>query len=169
MLSFLVVRPNVQNLLPFISVYSSLLRIFSLDTSRITSYHHHLLTQSCLTLCKPMDCSPPGPSVHGIFQTRILEWVVISSSRGIFPMQGSNTHLLYLLHWQVDFLPLSHLGSLLSIKLYVPMHKSRCVYVNESEYTFVSSCFQCSFPQFSFYKPTSRLYNLRLTAYNASN
>ena len=36
--------------------------------------------QSCLTLYNPMDCSPPGYSVHGIFQARILEWVTISSS-----------------------------------------------------------------------------------------
>jgi len=35
----------------------------------------------CLTLCNPMDCSLPGSSVHGTFQTIILEWVVISSSR----------------------------------------------------------------------------------------
>ena len=35
----------------------------------------------CLTLCNPIDCSPPGSSVHGIFQARILEWVAISSSR----------------------------------------------------------------------------------------
>ena len=41
-----------------------------------------LVTQSCLTLCNPMDNSPPGSSVHGIFQARILEWVVMSSSRG---------------------------------------------------------------------------------------
>ena len=34
--------------------------------------------QSCLTLCDPMNCSPPGFSVHGILQTRILEWVAIS-------------------------------------------------------------------------------------------
>ena len=33
-----------------------------------------LVTQSCLTLCDPMDCSPPGFSVLGIFQARILEW-----------------------------------------------------------------------------------------------
>ena len=38
--------------------------------------------QSCLTLCDPMDCSSPGSSVHGILQARILEWIVISSSRG---------------------------------------------------------------------------------------
>ena len=40
------------------------------------------VAQPCLTLCGPMDCSPPGSSVHGIFQARILEWVAISFSRG---------------------------------------------------------------------------------------
>ena len=38
-----------------------------------------LLVQSCPTLCDPIDCSPPGFSVHGILQARILEWVAISS------------------------------------------------------------------------------------------
>ena len=42
-------------------------------------------TQLCPTLCDPMDCSPLGSSVHGIFQTRTLEWVAISSPRGSFP------------------------------------------------------------------------------------
>ena len=41
-----------------------------------------LVTQSCLTLCDPMDYSPPGSSVHGILQARILEWVAMPSSRG---------------------------------------------------------------------------------------
>ena len=40
------------------------------------------VAQSCLTLCDPMDCGPPGSSVHGIFQARILDWVAISFSRG---------------------------------------------------------------------------------------
>ena len=40
-----------------------------------------LVTQSCPTLCDPMDCSPPGSSAHGIFQARILECGAISSSR----------------------------------------------------------------------------------------
>ena len=35
-----------------------------------------------VSLCNPMDCSPPGSSVHGISQARILEWVAVSSSRG---------------------------------------------------------------------------------------
>ena len=38
-------------------------------------YAHAKLLQLCLTLCEPMDCSPPGPSVHGILQARILEWI----------------------------------------------------------------------------------------------
>ena len=42
----------------------------------------HPVTQSCSTLCDPMDCSPPGSFVHTIFQARILEWVVTSSSEG---------------------------------------------------------------------------------------
>ena len=40
------------------------------------------VAQSCLTICDPMDCSPPGFSVHGSFQARVLEWAVISFSRG---------------------------------------------------------------------------------------
>ena len=36
--------------------------------------------QSCPTLCNPMDCSPPGSSVHGIFQARVLEWGAIAFS-----------------------------------------------------------------------------------------
>ena len=43
-----------------------------------------LVAQSCLTLCNPVDYSPPGSSVHGILQTRVLQWVSMLSSRGIF-------------------------------------------------------------------------------------
>ena len=41
-----------------------------------------LVTQSCLTLFNPMDCSPPGSSVHGILQAWTLEWVAVPFSRG---------------------------------------------------------------------------------------
>ena len=41
-----------------------------------------LVAKSCPTLCNPMDCSPPGSSVHGILQARILEWVAVPFSRG---------------------------------------------------------------------------------------
>ena len=40
------------------------------------------VTQLCPTLCNPVDCNPPGSSVHELFQARILEWVAISSSSG---------------------------------------------------------------------------------------
>ena len=52
-----------------------------------------LITQSCQTLCDPMDCSPPGSSIHGILQSRILEWVATSFSRGIFLTRGLNLGL----------------------------------------------------------------------------
>ena len=64
-----------------------------------------LVAQSCPTICNPMDRSPPRSCVHGISQARILEWVAVPSSRGIFPTQGSNLHLLCLLHWQTGSLP----------------------------------------------------------------
>ena len=44
-----------------------------------------LVIQSGPTLCKPIDCSPPGSSIHGILQARILGWVAISFSRGSSP------------------------------------------------------------------------------------
>ena len=40
-------------------------------------------TQSCPTLCHPMDCSLPGSSVHGVFQAIVLEWIAISFSRDL--------------------------------------------------------------------------------------
>ena len=48
----------------------------------LASSEFSVLTQSCLTLCDPMDCSPPVSSVHGIFRARNLERVAISNSRG---------------------------------------------------------------------------------------
>ena len=51
-----------------------------------------LVDQSCLT-CNPMDCSPPGSSIPGILQARILERVAILFCMGIFPTQGTNSSL----------------------------------------------------------------------------
>ena len=47
------------------------------------------VTQSCLTLSDPMDCSLPGFSIHGIFQARVLEWGAIAFSRDRLPTQYS--------------------------------------------------------------------------------
>ena len=78
-------------------------------------------SESWPTLCDPMDCSPPGPSVHGILQAGILEWVAVAFSRRssqlrIFPTQGSNPGLPHCrqtlyhlsqqgLHWVGEFGP----------------------------------------------------------------
>ena len=50
--------------------------------SKVNQLYICMKVKSSLTLCNPMDCSPPGSSVHGIFQTRVLECVAISFSRG---------------------------------------------------------------------------------------
>ena len=57
-----------------------------------------LHAQQCSsTLCDPMDCSPPGSSVHGILQARILEWVAVSFSRGSSQLRD-RTRISYFLH-----------------------------------------------------------------------
>ena len=67
--------------------------------------------KSCTTVCDPMDCSPPGSSVHGILQARILEWVAISFSSG--PSQPRSPAIqnkkleeeyIFIAHVEADFL-----------------------------------------------------------------
>ena len=56
-----------------------------------------MLSQSCLTICDSMDSSPPGSSIHGILQARILEWVTMPSSRGSFqPRDQTGISYIYL-------------------------------------------------------------------------
>ena len=57
---------------------------------------HAKSLQSYLTLCDPMDCKPPGSSVHGILHALL---------QGIFPTQALNSHLLHPLHGQTGSLP----------------------------------------------------------------
>ena len=69
------------------------------------SFHAQSL-QSCPTLCDPMDCGPPGSSVHGILRSKILEWSGLP-----FPYPGDLPDLgikLTSLHWLVDSLPLNY-------------------------------------------------------------
>ena len=72
----------------------------------------HCIPKICvLSHCDPMDCSPPGSFVHGIFQARILECVAMPSSRGSsWPRDEPTSPVALAL--QVDSLPLSHWGSL---------------------------------------------------------
>ena len=56
--------------------------VFSVTESKLTLLTAYAHAQLCLTLCNPMDCSPPGSSVYGILQTKILEWVAMPSFKG---------------------------------------------------------------------------------------
>ena len=71
---------------PFFLSYMSLLMLLPLcgmlaSPPMKISHPWRSSSQPCLTLCNPMDCSPPGSSVHGALQARILEWVAILFSR----------------------------------------------------------------------------------------
>ena len=74
-----------------------------------------LFIKSCLTLCDLMNYSPPGASVHGILQARILEWVAISSSRkSSLPRDQKHVSCIAgsLLHYRWILDQLSHQGIL---------------------------------------------------------
>ena len=74
----------------------------SLPAAKHASWHV-LSLQLRPTLCDPVDCSLPGSYVHGILQARILEWVAMSSSRGM-----SDPGTEGVLHWHVGSLPLAY-------------------------------------------------------------
>ena len=92
-------------------------------------FHFHMsvyvcvcsVTQSCPTLCDPMNCSLPGSSVHGILQERIMEWVAISSSRG-----SSWPCLLSLLCWQGGFFTTVPPGNPLHIRYIIESYRKSC-------------------------------------------
>ena len=97
---------------------------YAIAISRITNASRHkvivseevLVAQSCPTLCDPMDCSPPGSSVHEIFQARILEWVAISFCRGFSQLrdrtQVSCTAGRFFTHWATREAPAKPQGNL---------------------------------------------------------
>ena len=82
---------------------------------------HAKSLQSCPTLCDRMSCSPQAPLPMGILQARIPEYVAMTSSRGILPTQGLNSHLLYLQHRQIRPLPLVSPGKLTKVITVIQM------------------------------------------------
>ena len=70
-----------------------------------------LVTQLYLTLCNPMDCNPPGTSVHGDSPGKNTGVGCHALLQGIFPTLGSNLHFLCLLHCRWTLYLLSHRGS----------------------------------------------------------
>ena len=80
------------------------------------------VTQSCPTLCDPMDCNLPGSSIHGIFQARVLEWAAISFSRGS-SQPRDRTQVSYIAdrHWIVWAIREAHYeGYVISSKGFLP-------------------------------------------------
>ena len=75
-----------------------------------------LVAQSCLTVCDPMDCSPPGSYGHGVFQARILEWVTI------FPPSSPECLLHY--RWILFFTT-------------EPLGKPICIYIKTCLYIYI--------------------------------
>ena len=65
------------------------------------------VAQSCLTLSDPMDCSPPGSSIHGIFQARVLEWGAIAFSDEMVKETERNRKELMELAKYIQLSPLS--------------------------------------------------------------
>ena len=96
-------------LYPYMIVY--LLTWLYHGLSRCLSVCGCVCAQPCLTPCDPMDCSPPGASVHGIFQARMLQWVSISISRVSYQPRDWAHVLLHILQWQADSQHLCHLGN----------------------------------------------------------
>ena len=73
-LSFKAVFLQLCGFFPFSKYFPFLIEVWKESESEVA--------QLCLTLCNPMDCSPRGSSVHGIFQARVLKWAAIAFSRG---------------------------------------------------------------------------------------
>ena len=85
------------------------------------------------TLCNPMDCSPPGSSIHGIFQAKILGWVAISFSRGSFwPRDWTDVSCISSIGRSVLY-QLSHQGS----HLYMALGKNCKVYIYIYKYIYI--------------------------------
>ena len=94
------VCPTVNLSLQFCS---KAIRLMCIHQALISNAEEVKVSESCPTLCDPMDYT-----VHGILQARILEWVAFLFSRGIFPTQGLNPALLHC--WRILY-QLSHRGN----------------------------------------------------------
>ena len=109
-----------------------------------------LVTQSCPTLCDPLDHNPPGYSLHEIFSVKNTVVSYYFLLQGTFQTQGSNRHLLYLLHCRHILSLLSHQGSLISyltkiISLLIPdLSKSKESRVDCSVQNLYWSCSHCA-------------------------
>ena len=109
--------PRVPRFLPS---HHPMLLIETTFQVSVCSYSHCavcLVAQSCLTLYDPLDCSPPGSSVHGILQARILEWVAMLSSRASSQPGIKPVSYIPCVGWQVGSLLLAPSGKPLLLSI----------------------------------------------------
>ena len=112
-------KQNKKLLLTFMKLtalkYSMALLLFTTQCKKESE-----VAQLCPTLCHPMDCSPPGFSICGIFQARILEWVAISFSRDL-PDPGIEPRSPTL---QADALPSEPMGKPMAVLLFTTQRRN---------------------------------------------
>ena len=103
------------------------------------------ITQLCLSLCNPKDCSPPGSSVHGISQTRIQEWIAISFSTIYTCLLGLFDFPTVSLHWFTSSLSLSifQISTIILLKL-----DSKATSAVQITYLYYDFLFQTTFKTF---------------------
>ena len=108
--------------------------------------------QSCPTLCDPIDYSPPGPSVHGILQARILEWVAMPSCRGSSqPRDGTSVSCIsciagrFFTHWATWETPLKSLHEILYFQVLVALSFPNSPFIDPSLLSWFKDDF-CSLP-----------------------
>ena len=92
----------------YILLYVNILYFYLLNLPTLLLSAHAC---SVMSLCESVDCSPAGSSAHGHYLDKNTGVGHHFLLQGIFPAQGLNPHLLWLLHWQADSLPLCQLGS----------------------------------------------------------
>ena len=100
--------PYFLGYIPYLAIYLKSCLLY--DIYLFAAYCRKIFSvcaQSCLILCDPIECSPPGSSVHEFSSQEYWSGLPFFL-QGIFPTQGLNLCLLCLPHWQADSLPLSH-------------------------------------------------------------
>ena len=131
LLSYLLWRWTLWVLTSFVLVYAIHLAFLGLLAFFLAACVHAESLPPCQTLCDPMDCSPPGSSVHRDSPGKNTGVGCPALLQGIFLSQGSNSHLLSLLPWQVVvfFFSLNHQRHLESLIFLPAFGQMFCVFV----------------------------------------
>ena len=115
----------------------------------LSQYILCVCAQLCLTLCSPMDSSPPLSSVHGISQAIILEWVAISYSRGSSqPRDQTHVSCFSCIGKQILYHCPNWKALYINIQIYVYIHAHRHMHTQANISLFLKNLFTCHFIYF---------------------